>query len=68
MEDSLNEAARRRAIAWATALTAGTSLATRAHEAALLEDYARGLLTLDQVLDRLDGRVHHCMLLHSVSQ
>jgi hypothetical protein len=61
MEDLPTEDARRRAIAWATALTAGTPLAPRAYEAALLEDYAQGRLTLDQVLARLDERVHHVL-------
>ncbi len=47
MEDLPTEAARRRAIAWATALTAGTPMAPHAYEAALLERYAVGDLTLD---------------------
>jgi hypothetical protein len=61
MEDLPTEDARRRAIAWATALTAGTPLAPQQYEAALLERYARGQLSLDQVLQQLDGRVHHVL-------
>ncbi|WP_161599620.1 BLUF domain-containing protein [Hymenobacter nivis] len=61
MEDLPTEAARRRAIAWATALVAGTPLAPQQYEAELLERYARGELTLNQVLARLDVRVHHLL-------
>ncbi|SMB98945.1 BLUF domain protein [Hymenobacter roseosalivarius DSM 11622] len=57
MDDLSTEAARRRAIALATALATNTSLAPQAYERTLLERYALGELTLDQVLQRLDTRV-----------
>jgi hypothetical protein len=50
------EEQRRRAIAWAIALTAGTSWAPKPYESDLLEYYARGELTIDQVLLQLDNR------------
>ena len=55
------EAQRRRAIAWAIALTADTSLAPQQYESDLLECYAQGTLTLDQVLEQLDSRVQHVL-------
>ncbi|AMJ66057.1 BLUF domain-containing protein [Hymenobacter sp. PAMC 26628] len=61
MEDLPTEAARRHAIAWATSLVAGTPLAPQPYEAELLERYARGELTLNQVLAHLDVRVHHVL-------
>lgn len=61
MEDFSTEAARRRVIAWATAVTRGTPLALQADEAAWLELYARGELALDDVLAGLAGRVHHVL-------
>ncbi|OGX91421.1 BLUF domain-containing protein [Hymenobacter coccineus] len=61
MDDLSTEDARRRAIAWATALAAGTSLAAQPHEAELLEHYARGEMTLNQVLARLETQVHHVL-------
>lgn len=56
MEDLSTEAARRRAIAWAFAVTQGTALAPQAYEADLLERYARGELTLAQAIADLNGR------------
>lgn len=61
MDDLSTEAARRRAIAWATALATNTPLAPQAYEQALLERYAVGELTLDQVLLHLDTRVQHVL-------
>ncbi|MGI4886919.1 MAG: BLUF domain-containing protein [Janthinobacterium lividum] len=61
MKDFSNEEDRRRAIAWAIAVTQGTPLAPQAYEANLLERYARGELTLDQAIAGLDGRVHHVL-------
>lgn len=55
------EEARRRAIAWAVALTVETPLAAGPYESELLEHYAQGTLTLDQVLKLLDQRVHHLL-------
>lgn len=64
MEEFENEAQRRRAIAWAVALTANTPLMPQQYEQELLEQYAQGTLTLSQVMAQLDGRVHH-LLYHS---
>jgi len=61
MQDLSTEAARRRAIAWATALTANTPLEPQAYERALLDEYAVGTLSLEQVLLLLDGRVKHVL-------
>ena len=61
MSESETEAQRRRAIAWAIALTADTPLEPDHYEADLLEDYALGTLTLDQVLEKLDNRVQHVL-------
>lgn len=58
------EEARRRAIAWAVAMTVDTPLAPDQYEGDLLEEYAQGRLTLDQVLGLLNSRVHH-LLYHS---
>jgi hypothetical protein len=64
MQESESEAQRRRAIAWAIALTADTPLAPQQYEQELLEAYAQGQLTLAQVLANLEGQVHH-VLYHS---
>ena len=61
MEDLTTEGQRRRAIAWATALAVNTSLEAQAYEQGLLERYARGELTLNQVLEQLDTRVQHVL-------
>lgn len=61
MLDLSDEAQRRRAIAWATALTANTQLAPQAYERALLERFARGELDIDQVLLALDAQVQHVL-------
>ncbi len=61
MKELQTETQRRRAIAWAVALTANTPLAPQQYESELLEHYARGTLTLDQVLTQLDQRVHHLL-------
>jgi hypothetical protein len=61
MQDLQTEVARRRAIAWAVALTADTLLAPESYEWELLEEYAKGVYTLDQVLHLLDNRVHHLL-------
>ena len=61
MEELSDEAQRRRAIAWATALTANTPLASQAYEQALLERFARGELDIDQVLQALDTQVQHVL-------
>ncbi len=55
-EDFPTEAARRRAIAWAIALTADTAWAPEQCESDLLESYALGELTIEQVLLQLDTR------------
>jgi hypothetical protein len=57
MSDAIEtEVQRRRAIAWATALTADTAWAPEPYESDLLECYALGELTIDQVLLQLDNR------------
>jgi hypothetical protein len=61
MNDLNTEAKRRRAIAWAIALTAETSLAPEQYEWELLECYALGTLTLDQVIQHLDTQIHHVL-------
>ena len=61
MENLSDEAQRRRAIAWAIALTANTPLAPQAYERELLERFARGELTIDQVLLALDTQVQHVL-------
>jgi hypothetical protein len=50
------EVQRRQAIAWAIALTADTAWAPEPYESDLLECYALGELTIDQVLLQLDNR------------
>jgi hypothetical protein len=47
---------RRRAISWAIALTTDTAWAPEQYESDLLESYALGELTIDQVLLQLDNR------------
>lgn len=59
MQKLETESQRRHAVAWAIAMTTGTKLAPTPYERELLEQYAQGTLTLDQVLMRLDQRVHH---------
>jgi hypothetical protein len=61
MQELHTEIARRRAIAWAVALTANTSLAPDLYESDLLEQYAQGALTLPQLSALLDQRVHHLL-------
>jgi hypothetical protein len=61
MRDLPTEADRRKAIAWAIALTAETELAPDHYEAELLERYAQGYLSLADVLHALDHRVHHLL-------
>jgi len=61
MEEPKNEAQRRRAVAWAIALAADTPLKPEQYECDLLESYAQGKLTLDQVLEKLDNRVQHVL-------
>lgn len=61
MKEPQDEAQRRRAISWAIALTAETHLAPEQYETDLLEEYAQGKLTLDQVLRQLDSRVQHIL-------
>ena len=66
MKDLQNEEQRRRAIDWAVALTAETPLAPEQYEWELLEHYAQGKLTLQQVINKLDNRVQH-LLYHSTA-
>jgi hypothetical protein len=61
MKETKDEVQRRRAIAWAIALTADTPLEPEQYEYDLLECYAQGTLTLDQVLSKLDNRVQHVL-------
>lgn len=61
MQQLSDEARRRRAIAWAMALTADTPLAPPAYERELLERFARGELDIDQVLQALDTQVQHVL-------
>lgn len=57
----LPEAVRRRAVAAAVALTAGTSLAPKRYERQLLARYQAGELTIDDVIARLDASVYHVL-------
>lgn len=61
MKELQNEAQRRRAVAWAVALTANTHLAPEQYEMHLLERYAQGTLTLDQMELQLGNRVQHVL-------
>lgn len=61
MAELQTEEQRRKAVAWAIALTAETNLAPEHYERELLEQYAQGMLTLTQVLYQLDHRVHHLL-------
>ncbi|MGI4832992.1 MAG: BLUF domain-containing protein [Janthinobacterium lividum] len=61
MFDEQDEAQRRQAVAWAIAQTAGTALAPDQYEYKLLNDYAQGLLSLEQVLTKLDNRTQHIL-------
>lgn len=54
----MNEIQRRRAVALAVALTANTQLAPERYERDLLERFEQGIITLDQMSDLLDARVH----------
>lgn len=61
MKEPQDEEQRRRAVAWAIALTAETKLAPDEYEATLLAQYVEGSLTLSQVLAQLDNRVQHIL-------
>ena len=62
MSNSLDsEAARRRAVAWALAVTADTPLAPKRYELHLLACFERGELTLEQVSQRLEESVYHVL-------
>ncbi|MGY2134494.1 BLUF domain-containing protein [Hymenobacter sp. HD11105] len=58
------EAQRRRAVDWAVKVATNTPLAPQRYERQLLEQYADGLLTLDEVEDLLTRSVYH-VLYHS---
>jgi hypothetical protein len=60
------EGQRRRAIAWAIALTANTAWAPELYESDLLECYALGELTIDQVLLQLADRAPRPTLVQHV--
>ncbi|UOQ53398.1 BLUF domain-containing protein [Hymenobacter cellulosivorans] len=55
------EAQRQRAVAWAVALTANTPLTPRRYEKQLLYQYQRGMLTLQEVLHRLDTSIYQIL-------
>lgn len=57
----LTETQRRRAMAWALALTASTPLEPRRYERQLLARHERGELTLDQVLELLDAGAYQVL-------
>jgi hypothetical protein len=61
MKEPQNETQRRDAVAWAIALTADTLLAHKQYEVDLLEQYARGTMSLDQVLESLEEQVQHLL-------
>ena len=70
MADSplLSEAARRRAVAAAVALTANTPLAPKRYERQLLARYQTGELTIDEVLDLLDKSTYHVLYRSQATQ
>jgi hypothetical protein len=57
----LQEAARRRAVAAAIALTANTPLAPKRYERQLLARFQTGELTIDEVLALLDNSPYHVL-------
>jgi hypothetical protein len=57
----LQEAARRRAVAAAIALTANTPLAPKRYERQLLARFQMGELTIDEVLALLDNSPYHVL-------
>ena len=63
MADSshLQEAKRRRAVAFAVALTANTPVAPKRYERQLLARYQTGELTIDDVLALLDKSTYHVL-------
>ncbi len=61
MEELPSEAQRRRAIDWAISLTTDTPLEPEHYERHLLEQYAQGALTLDEVLTLLAQQVRHIL-------
>lgn len=68
MEELPSEAQRRRAINWALALTTDTPLEPEYYERHLLEQYAQGALTLDEVLARLAQQVRHILYCSEAAQ
>ncbi|MGI4865453.1 MAG: hypothetical protein ACRYFZ_16135 [Janthinobacterium lividum] len=52
------EQERKRLVTGALNLTAGTSLAPKPYERMLLDQFVRGNLTIDQVLDFLERQEH----------
>jgi hypothetical protein len=52
---------RRKAVAWVLTLTENTRLAPRPYEQHLLDRYAQGELSLDQIPALLATRVHHIL-------
>jgi hypothetical protein len=50
---------RHQAVKWALAMTRGTSLEPSPYERFLLTRYARGFVTIDQVLERLANHGGH---------
>jgi hypothetical protein len=57
----LQEAARRRAVTAAIALTANTPLAPKRYERQLLARYQTGELTIDEVLTQLEESTYHVL-------
>jgi hypothetical protein len=62
--DSNSPDQRRRAVAWAIALTSGTPLAPQRYERYLLALYQRGLLTIEEVMELLNCSIYQ-VLYHS---
>ena len=56
-----SDEARRRAVAWAVAVTADTPLAPKRYERQLLDRYQRGELTIEQVIQLLDTSVYQVL-------
>ena len=58
---SSSDEERRRAVAWAVAVTANTPLAPKRYERQLLDRYQRGELTIEQVIHLLDTSVYQVL-------
>jgi hypothetical protein len=68
MQELATEDKRRRAIAWAMALTTDTTLAPDQYEVEMLEQFAQGHFTLAELQARLDNRIQHLLYRSKATQ